>query len=77
MWCSAGGNSTLVDSKGTSPEIQDAFAIPKGAKAQGREGGAAFPRGRERARGIVTGVTRVLRRWHAREKGERVGLFIA
>jgi len=59
----------LVSPKGR-PEIQGGFTIPKGKR--GRKGEKERPHSREaeNARGIVTGVTRVLRRWHASEKGK-------
>ena len=63
----AGGKSTLLVSWGfgkgqvrTSKQVR----VPEGkAKAQqrGREGGGRDPESQERAREIVTGVTRVLR----------------
>ena len=75
--CSAGGKSMLMSSKG-SPEVQGGFAIPKGKQRRKGEKERPYSReSRKRARVTVTGVTRDLRRWHACEKGKRVGLPIA
>jgi len=57
-------------------EIRGEFAIPKGKQSRERGGGEASegvatrPKGREHAKGIVTGRTESLRRRrHANEKG--------
>jgi len=45
----------------------------KGAREKERGKEAAFPKGREHAWGIITGIMRVSRQWHANGKKEKRG----
>jgi len=73
--CIIGGKSTLLVSSGKG-QVRSGSAFPRGRRRRKgereRERGRVHKRPRA-ARGIVTGVTRVSRRWHANGKREKRG----
>lgn len=73
-----GGNSALVSSKG-SPRFEVGLRSrgesenARGGGGERKEGEAAFPRGQEHAKGIVTGRKECLEATaRERDRGERV-----